>query len=610
MIASGMFVMASCSDFSDYNTVPVSSNEAAESTLWENISSNSNLSDFASVLTRVGYDEILDAAHTYTVWAPVNGSFSLDSLNQLSDDKVSKEFVQNLIADYSHQESDVSDSVICMLNEKLQKFTGKISGTLTFGSKEILPNETQPSVYNYPSVNGLLYTLSSPVEFRYNGYEYISEASSFASQLANHVARYEVRQLDEDASVKGEIIDGLQHYDDSVIVVSNTLIENTLNAKLSSEDSLYTVLIPTDEAWNSAYETISDYFNYIETINYQDLSSTAVGTTKGGTTPTSATGRATIMSASLGSTSVTLDSPPADAEIQDVATYWTDSITKNRMMRKLIYSENVKRYNSKLATDDKYINFAANDSLYTTTRNFITDFSLWNDAMDEVVNLSNGHARIVNNFPFVSEEFYAPTIYTRNLARCVTATGYSSEYVQIDKSELDPAVVQLEEGEDVLSYVKAVVPTGSTFAPELDFYLSDVLSTTYDIYAVVVPAFLDDTTVDHKPYTLRFDINYTDADNNQIAGRFDGEGIVSTSSEMTRVSAFVCGDEKVDTIKLGRITFPICYYGTEAQPNIKAYCTLSSFSSSNRARYEQQIRIANIIMVPVSDEEQNATKED
>src|SRR5574344_1326005 len=123
LVAGGMFAATSCSDFSDYNTVTGSTDPSADNTLWENISGNANLSDFASVLKRVGYDKVLSASHTYTVWAPVNGSFNMDSLKNVTDAKVEKEFVKNLLADYSHKEGDLNDTTVYMLNQKLLKFT-------------------------------------------------------------------------------------------------------------------------------------------------------------------------------------------------------------------------------------------------------------------------------------------------------------------------------------------------------------------------------------------------------------------------------------------------------------------------------------------------------
>lgn len=594
-IACGMLAATSCTDYIDYNTVPEAIDPAADKTLWENISANDNLSDFASVLQRVGYDKMLNTPGAYTVWAPINGSFDMDSLSQVSDAKVEKEFLRNVIASYTHRENDLNDTIVYMLNGKLLKFSNKNTPALSFDGQSILPNSINPAVFNYPSVNGLLYNVAVPAAFRYNGYEYISEAADIANSMATYVKKYETIILDEASSIKGDIIDGVQHYDDSVVIVTNTLIEDNLRSQINNEDSTYTVLIPTDEAWEKAYKRISSYYKYIPKIAYQDLQSPAVGTNKGTT--------GTIMKADLGKVETTLSSAPAGSEFSTAESYWTDSITKRWITNNLIFSETNRKYNSKLITG---MSFAENDTLYSTTRNYLTNPTLLDEATIERIKLSNGHARIINRLPFTPEDTYAPIIRTSNVGRIVTATGSGYTYERIHKVNLDPKVCVLEEGYPYLTYVKADIPSASNFAAELDFYLNDVLSTTYDIYAVIVPARVEDpTTPDSvcKPYTLYFDINYTDASNTQITGRFDGDTIQVGTAKVKKVKPFLVGDLKVDTVKLGRITFPICYAGTEAKPNIKVMHSVNSFLSSYKKKYEQVLRVANIILEPVAMEE-------
>lgn len=594
-IACGMLAATSCTDYIDYNTVPEAIDPAADKTLWENISANDNLSDFASVLQRVGYDKVLNTPGAYTVWAPINGSFDMDSLSQVSDAKVEKEFLRNVIASYTHRENDLNDTIVYMLNGKLLKFSNKNTPALSFDGQSILPNSINPAVFNYPSVNGLLYNVAVPAAFRYNGYEYISEAADIANSMATYVKKYETIILDEASSIKGDIIDGVQHYDDSVVIVTNTLIEDNLRSQINNEDSTYTVLIPTDEAWEEAYKRISSYYKYIPKIAYQDLQSPAVGTNKGTT--------GTIMKADLGKVETTLSSAPAGSEFSTAESYWTDSITKRWITNNLIFSETNGKYNSKLITG---MSFAENDTLYSTTRNYLTNPTLLDEATIERIKLSNGHARIINRLPFTPEDTYAPVIRTSNVGRIVTATGSGYTYERIHKVNLDPKVCVLEEGYPYLTYVKADIPSASNFAAELDFYLNDVLSTTYDIYAVIVPARVEDpTTPDSvcKPYTLYFDINYTDASNTQITGRFDGDTIQVGTAKVKKVDPFLVGDLKVDTVKLGRITFPICYAGTEAKPNIKVMHSVNSFLSSYKKKYEQVLRVANIILEPVAMEE-------
>lgn len=608
MVAGCMLAATSCSDFSDYNAIDASAEPSADKTLWENIKANANLSDFAQVLEKVGYDKVLDESHTYTVWAPVNGSFDKDSLFRLSESKIIKEFVKNMVANYAHQETDVNDTTVFMLNEKLMKFHGKNTSSMTFDGQSLVAN-ADLSAYNYPSTNGILYTVSSPSTFRSNGYEVITDVKDQAGKFYDMIMKYHTETLDEKNSVKGEIVNGLQVYDDSVLIVSNTYTDNALRSKLTSEDSLYTILIPNDEAWTEAYDRIKKYYNYLPEMNYQDLTDDKLSGKKGGANSPGTC----FMEKKLGQKSVKLTSKPAGSEFSDNAAYWTDSISKRLLTNNLIYSETNTKYNSKFANGQK---FTEADSIYSTTRRLLTNLPELDKATVETKLLSNGHARILDKFPFKSWETYAPEIRTRNVGRYVTTKGSSYSRVTVTNVPKDFCTFD-QPDEENLYYVRVDVPEGSAYAPEMDFVLSNVLSTTYDIYAVVVPGWIEhqgDETYERKPYTLRFDINYTDADNNEVRGRFNGEGLVTTAAQVVKVPAIVCGAEKVDTIKLGRITFPVCYAGTGAYPNIKVYCPLTSFNSTNRKKYDQQIRIANIIMKPIDlveyEEKLKATKED
>lgn len=608
MVAGCMLAATSCSDFSDYNAIDASAEPSADKTLWENIKANANLSDFAEVLEKVGYDKVLNASHTYTVWAPVNGSFDKDSLFSLSESKIIKEFVKNMVANYSHQETDLNDTTVFMLNEKLLKFHGKNTSSMTFDGQSLVAN-AESTAYNYPSINGILYTVSNPSTFRSNGYEVISDVKDKAGKFYDMIMKYHTETLDEKNSVKGEIVNGLQVYDDSVLIVSNTYTEGSLRSKIACEDSLYTVLIPNDEAWTEAYDRIKKYYNYIPEINYQDLTDEKLSGKKGGSNSTGTC----FMEKNIGQKTIKLTSKPADSEFSDNAAYWTDSISKRLLTYNFIYSETNTKYNSKFANGQK---FTEADSIYSTTRNLLTNLPELDKATVETKVLSNGHARIIDKFPFKSWETYAPEIRTRNVGRYVTASGSNVSRVTVLNPSKDICTFD-KANEENLNYVRVNVPQGSAFAPEMDFTLSNVLSTTYDIYAVVVPGWIEnqgDSTYVRKPYTLRFDLNYTNEKNEEVRGRFNGKELVTVAAQVIKVPAFICGAEKVDTIKLGRVTFPICYAGTKAYPNIKAYCTLTSFGSANRKKYDQQIRIANIIMKPIDlveyEEKLKATKED
>lgn len=605
VVACSALVAVSCTDYLDYNTVPEATDPTADKTLWENISENEKLTDFAAVLKRLGYDEVLNASHTYTVWAPQNGSFSVEELNQMDSTKVERQFLKNAIADYAHREADINDTVVYMLNGKLVKFSNKNTDMLAFDGKDILPNAANPAVFNYPSTNGLLYITSAPATFRYNGYEYLRESEDLPSMMGAYVEHYESRELDEINSVKGAIIDGVQHYDDSVIIVSNILTDRMLRAQLDNEDSLYTVLIPTDEAWDRAYGKIISYYNYVEKIPYQDLSSDQVGLTPGASWNSKMKKLINLMDASLGKKEVVLTAAPVGAEISETGAYWSDSIAKRLLTNNFVFSEKSGRFNTKFQTGQS---FKESDSVYSTTGNWLSNPTVLDELTEEVVELSNGHARIIQDFPFSPEETYAPVIKSRNVARVITATGYKYTNESIDRTLLDPNMCVLDdEDETALRYVKTNVPDFSTALSEFNFYIDDVLSTTYDVSLVLVPACIevpDMPESERKPYSLYVDINYADYENGAlilVTKRFDGETLVSGNSALRKVEPFTGGKDKVDTIRLGRVTFPVCYAGIDAKPNIKV---MYPFNMMMDKSCERNLRIANVILEPVVEEEE------
>ena len=613
VVACSALLAMSCTDYLDYNTVPEATDPAADKTLWENIAENENLTDFAAILKSMGYDEVLNAAHTYTVWAPMNGSFNVEELNQMDASKVERQFLKNAIADYAHRETDINDTVVYMLNGKLVKFTNKNTGMLAFDGKEILPNEALPSVFNYPCTNGLLYIASEPATFRYNGYEYLRESEEAPSMMAAYVAHYESRVLDEANSVKGAIVDGIQHYDDSVIIVSNMLTDRMLRAQLDNEDSLYTVLIPTDTAWKRAYERIASYYNYVEKIPYQDLTHSDVGLLPGATWNSKAKNLIDIMGAAKGKIELTLAAAPIGSEILGTGAYWSDSVAKRLLTNNFVFSETNRKYNAKLQTGQS---FNENDTLYSTTGQWLSNPTKLNELTEEVIQLSNGHARVINDYPFDPKETYAPIIKSRKVGRVITATGYKYTEESIDRTLLDPSICVLDdEDETALRYVKTNVPDFSSALSEFNFYLDNVLSTTYDVSLVLVPACIENPEMpesERKPYSIFVDINYADYVNGElklVTGRFDGETVVpavndkgnANTSGLRNLKAFTgIAKEKVDTVKLGRVTFPICYAGTEARPNIKV---MYPFNMMMDKSCERNLRIANIILEPVKEEE-------
>ena len=89
-------------------------NEALlEKKLMELINEQSDLSLFASMLKKSGYDKVLSANQAYTVWAPDNDA--LASVDTSDMDDVNK-IVRNHIARFSYPSSGVQNVAVSMLN--------------------------------------------------------------------------------------------------------------------------------------------------------------------------------------------------------------------------------------------------------------------------------------------------------------------------------------------------------------------------------------------------------------------------------------------------------------------------------------------------------------
>ena len=148
-----------CSDWDDHYDPTDATSGSATSTLWRNIQTNTELSEFAELVRKTGYDKILDASQTYTVWAPLNGTFDFNTLSAQGNEKLLKEFVQNHIARSNYRASGSINERVTMLNKKVLGFVG--NGSYTMDGVDLTKT-------NLPSTNGVLHLLNHKLDFRAN----------------------------------------------------------------------------------------------------------------------------------------------------------------------------------------------------------------------------------------------------------------------------------------------------------------------------------------------------------------------------------------------------------------------------------------------------------
>jgi uncharacterized surface protein with fasciclin (FAS1) repeats len=264
-LAVATLTFVACSDTWDdhYESLGDTTNGVHDGSLWQAISSNENLSNFASVLKECGYMPSLDGSQVFTVFAPTNDQFSkaeadaliasykqqvLDSVTQ-ENNTVIKEFIQNHIALYNHSVSDLRTDSIVMMNGKYAVLSDSTINGVKLGQK------------NQLYANGVLYTLKKQMNYLPNVFEYATkdaDLDSLRSFLYN--SHYYYLKFEAEKSVAGSIVDGKTQYLDSVFSQQNELY-NYLG-KINSEDSTYWMVAPTNEVWKSLIEKYEPYFNY------------------------------------------------------------------------------------------------------------------------------------------------------------------------------------------------------------------------------------------------------------------------------------------------------------------------------------------------------------
>ena len=560
MMAAGMLTATSCSDFDDYNEVQVNPEAAANLSLWENIEQNPQLSDFEELIKKAGFDDELQGSHYYTVWAPLNGTFDKSMYADMDQAALLKNFVYNHVADYNHPISGDINNKVFTLNRKTYNFTG-VSGTFTFAGITL-------AQANIPSTNGLMHTLDGAAMYYDNIYDYILGLGEGYESINAYFKRYETSILDEANSVKGPMVNGLQTYVDSVMIVDNSLVRR-LGAQLQNEDSSYTVLLPTDKAWENKYNAIKPYYNFITNTVGQDLRGTS-----------------------------------SSSNIKQINTgnidyaYFQDSIIKRFITNTIVYSNN-DTYNS-FFVDGREI--TPTDSVRLPNgRKYSNPADLLAYQVGEPVKMSNGWIRNVDSIAFYSWETYAPEININPISQAglVTAAAASSRGRNIIFTDAVNKWGDFTETNGELRFYN-IEPSGDRTKPELHTFLPNVLSTKYKFYVVFVPGVI--IGEDNRPNQVNFTLNYSDANGKLQKYNFSSD--LKNDNPKTQ-KPFVNDTSKVDTMYIGEFTFPVSYYGLPENggkaimPDLKISSPMSVFNATLLKTYTRALRIAAIIMKPV-----------
>ena len=564
----------SCSDRSDYNTVPESQLTSGIS-LWQNIVSNGSLNDFATLVQKSGLDINLKGANYYTVMAPLDGTYDMQQFLTADSAKATEQFVKQHISNYSTVISGDQTYILRTQNGKIH-YVNSQGVTDAEGNDQV-----NFALTNAPASNGILHILKGQLPWRPNVYEYTDSAENCDS-FKVYVKKFETSYIDVANSVPGPPdVNGKITYLDSTVVYTNSYYDR-LFMRADVEDSIYTMVYLTNNAWNTAKAKMQPEFKYIATYKYNDWANIEAA-------------KKTAVNASM----------PADVAMKELAVdadLYNDSVYKYRMTNRLSFS--MKHPNNKKWLDPDRIVTIEDDDTIVTTNNLkipggavaIQHYGVNIDG-NKVKNLSNGYARIVDEVGFKSWDTYKPTL--------VYNTRRDIPYYHPTNSTLTTTVL-LNAGDPTLwsdltaagkPFInKVVIPElyDKRFDSDLRFVsinpnsttnssfcvaLKNVLATTYRVIMVTAPPLSDPEFVGPKKQKFSFWIDYFDGTDQKV-------DVLTPDKSEVQSNNFSYFD-------LGYVTFPISYYGIDAYPTLRVQCT-----NKSDPEYESVINLAGVILIP------------
>lgn len=606
MAASLMVGFTACSD----DHFDITSEAAGKQTIWQNIQANSSqLSEYADILQSVYYSptegkttpetyaNLLDGDQTFTVWAPVNGSFRYSYYKGLlqtgvrdSIYKVEKELIRNNMTRYSHVVNgsdsvklDLFNSKAAWLNNEAQTIKGVTISTPNIGAK-----------------NGVLHITEAPMAYQPNLYEYLASRQDLDSINA-FIKSFQTIEFNEAASTQGPTIDGEITWVDSITYVANDYTSLFMEAFLEREDSNYVMILPTNETWKNTLEKTRKYFKFKASYKQDINTQTEAG---------------------------------ADTVIAGVETVFTpaelDSLTnlysKNAICQHLAFNANwqyeqipvtsiadiraadARKDSLRSTADMKFKKTGTLNGTNKVNAVEVKDFAaLFGNA--DPVEVSNGYAYVVDEFAYPST-VYAPNrdldsyvVYESCDNQCAPYHNTWTWESHVTMTDTVTGEVIAERDSTYRYDYLVMANKTSTSHPGAFFQLPNVLSCKYDIYVVI--GYNTDYQMQNK---FRAYISYDTEDRrvaNEALKNPNEDAVDAKDASLYEGNYFVNRKPTInddltvnytDTICIAKdFEFPVSYYGLSKT----AYPVLqlkSNFTSSERNLYSREIWVNAIIL--------------
>jgi uncharacterized surface protein with fasciclin (FAS1) repeats len=226
----------------------------------EAIANTAQVSQFEQLLVQTGYDKVIAASKTYTVFVPTNEAMSLVDPAILNDPEAAKKFVANHIALTAYSSiRTIAEQKIKMLGDKYLFFKGAT----------MIDDATIVTADHYTS-NGVFHIINKALTPKLNIWQYINSQAG-KSAMSDYILSLKdisIYKADIDAKVLS-VQKGAGYLSDSL---TNSYLRNVYN--LNNEKNSYTLFLMQDAGYNGEVDKMKPYL--IKTSNNPAIDSTAI----------------------------------------------------------------------------------------------------------------------------------------------------------------------------------------------------------------------------------------------------------------------------------------------------------------------------------------------
>ena len=563
LLGCAAFAVTACTDTWDdhYNSLGSSDGDAVmhEGSLWQAIKSDPDLSNFAAVIEGCDYAKTLNSSQVFTVFAPTNDQLSQAEVQALiaeykaevanrvveEDNVVLKEFIQNHMALYTHSvKREGSDSIVLMNGKYALLDYNTIDG------KRIL---TRNQLYS----NGILFKVAEQVSYLPNVFEYLRkdpELDSVRSFLYNGM--FYRKEFIPELSVAGSIVNGKTQYLDSVFQTQNELFDYL--GRLSTEDSSYIMVAPTNEVWKQLVEEYEPYFNYPKDVDKRDslvYTNTRLAIMRG-----------TTFSRTFNSEASFLDSA------------MSVNSTRNYSARRSLWGGVPFEYYQYIKPMEKPYGALAQAEMMTCSNGQFYKATQWNidkrQTFNQFIILNANQSTNVKELSKL-EDSHHELVPTISEVPCYVNSDYRNFYDRVWNNMF-------------VEYR----PNLTTPNHSVTYYLRDVLSNIgYDIYLVTVPALANDSNASEAvrvPTKLRITMTTPGKGSERMKTKDGSE-------------TFVTKADSIDYLLLAEdYKFDVCTAGVSEEPQqitLQVETRVSSAELRN-GTYTRTMRINCVLIVP------------